>query len=210
MYGVNAWKSWVQSEQDSKQSGRSAVLKADVLQCSSAELSVGLCRFIKEVRRPNGELYSPDSIFYLCLGLQQYLLENGRIENLFTDELYSTFTLDITNMLRDWRPAALPDGVLVSRVEEEYLWECKQLGAYSPIVLLNTLLFFSTKLLHLKTLPEHRRLSFAYLTRCTRSAGHAKTTYLRFCAPPKLRPASEIALPVKRKLEEEEGEQDGV
>lgn len=35
------------------------------------ELSFALTRFIQEVRRPNGSAYSPDSIFYLCLGLQQ-------------------------------------------------------------------------------------------------------------------------------------------
>lgn len=46
-------------------------IKEDVLQCDSAELSFALSHFIKEVRRPNGEPYSPDSIFYLCLGVQQ-------------------------------------------------------------------------------------------------------------------------------------------
>lgn len=46
-------------------------IKEDVLQCDSAELSFALSHFIREVRRPNGETYSPDSIFYLCLGIQQ-------------------------------------------------------------------------------------------------------------------------------------------
>lgn len=47
------------------------VLNEDVLQCTTAELSYGLCCFINEVKRPNGEPYSPDSLFYLCLGIQQ-------------------------------------------------------------------------------------------------------------------------------------------
>lgn len=47
------------------------VLKEDVLQCTTAELSYGLCCFISEVKRPNGSPYSPDSLFYLCLGIQQ-------------------------------------------------------------------------------------------------------------------------------------------
>lgn len=46
-------------------------LNEDVLQCTTAELSYGLCCFINEVKRPNGEPYSPDSLFYLCLGIQQ-------------------------------------------------------------------------------------------------------------------------------------------
>lgn len=46
-------------------------LKEDILSCTFAELSFGLCQFIQEVRRPNGEKYDPDSILYLCLGIQQ-------------------------------------------------------------------------------------------------------------------------------------------
>lgn len=34
---------------------------------------------------------------------------------------------------------------IVTRVEEEHLWESKQLGAHSPHVLLTTLMFFNTK-----------------------------------------------------------------
>ena len=50
---------------------RSMKLKEDILSCTFAELSLGLCQFIQEVRRPNGEKYDPDIILYLCLGIQQ-------------------------------------------------------------------------------------------------------------------------------------------
>lgn len=47
---------------------------------------------------------------------------------------------------------------IVTRVEEEHLWECKQLGAHSPHVLLSTLMFFNTKHFNLvvsyKTIKE--------------------------------------------------------
>lgn len=46
-------------------------LKEDVLGSTTAELSYGLCCFITELKRPNGEPYCPDSLFYLCLGIQQ-------------------------------------------------------------------------------------------------------------------------------------------
>jgi hypothetical protein len=36
-------------------------------------------------------------------------------------------------------------GHLICRIEEEHLWECKQLGAHSPHVLLNTLIYFNTR-----------------------------------------------------------------
>nr|XP_030868964.2 zinc finger MYM-type protein 4 isoform X4 [Gorilla gorilla gorilla] len=221
MYGVNAWKNWVQWKnakeeqgdlkcggveqasssprsdplgstqdhalsQESSEAGcrvRSIKLKEDILSCTFAELSLGLCQFIQEVRRPNGEKYDPDSILYLCLGIQQYLFENGRIDNIFT-EPYSRFMIELTKLLKIWEPTILPNGYMFSRIEEEHLWECKQLGAYSPIVLLNTLLFFNTKYFQLKNVTEHLKLSFAHVMRRTRTLKYStKMTYLRFFPP---------------------------
>lgn len=118
-------------------------MKEDILQCDSAELSLALSCFIKEVRRPNGEPYSPDSIFYLCLAIQQvhtstnvvafllslclsrwlvlfpcarlfgqFLFTKGRIENIFTDKLYSQFASEISGMLQPWKPKLLPSGMI--------------------------------------------------------------------------------------------------
>ena len=75
-------------------------------------------------------------------------------------------------------------GYMFSRIEEEHLWECKQLGAYSPIVLLNTLLFFNTKYFQLRNVTEHLKLSFAHVMRRTRTLKYStKMTYLRFFPP---------------------------
>nr|XP_055027739.1 zinc finger MYM-type protein 4 isoform X5 [Misgurnus anguillicaudatus] len=207
-YGVAAWSCWVKKksertadEEDQQSSGR-MVMKQDVLQCSFAELNYGLCRFIKEARRPNGEVYKPDSIYYLCLGIQQCLLENGRLENIFTDSLYSEFISEITKLLRDWANTLPPGGYMNSRVEEEYLWECKQLGALSPIVLLNTLLFFVTKMLNLKTVEQHRRLTFANVTQCTKTTKTGTSSYLKFKLPIKEETTDKKGAG-KRKKEEE-------
>uniref|UniRef100_A0A3B4DTE6 TRASH domain-containing protein n=1 Tax=Pygocentrus nattereri TaxID=42514 RepID=A0A3B4DTE6_PYGNA len=182
---------------------RNMMLKEDLLQCSTAELSYGLCKFISEVRRPNGEMYSPDSIHYLCLGIQQHLFENGRMENIFADLFYTKFSQSITNILKDWSPTILPSGYVHSRVEEEYLWECKQLGAFSPSVLLNTLLYFCTKFFNFKTVAQHRRLSFAHVMRCTRSHNSGKVACLRFYPPvPK-----ENGVPAKRKREDDDDDE---
>ncbi|RXN08835.1 zinc finger MYM-type 4-like protein [Labeo rohita] len=213
MYGVEAWASWVrmktgQSEQEQQQSPGPMTMKEDVLQCTSADLSYGLCRFIKEVRRPNGEPYEPDSIYYLCLGIQQCLLENERLENIFTDSLYSQFITDITTLLKDWGDALPPGGYIHSRVEEEYLWECKQLGALSPIVLLNTLLFFGAKLLNLKTVEEHRRLAFSNVSHCSKTTKSGMTAYLRFKLPSKEEEKDKKAPAGKRRREEETVEEE--
>uniref|UniRef100_A0A673BXU4 Zinc finger MYM-type protein 4-like n=1 Tax=Sphaeramia orbicularis TaxID=375764 RepID=A0A673BXU4_9TELE len=182
LYGVKAWRNWVQQLNKQPPEANPLDVKEDILQCDSAELSFALCRFITEVRRPSGETYSPDSIFYLCLGIQQYLFMKGRIENIFTDQLYSHFASEITGMLQLWKPKPLPSGSLISsRVEESYLWECKQLGAYSPIVLLNTLLFFCTKNFHFTTLQQHQTLSFSNFTLSSKPCSRAgKVHYLHF------------------------------
>ncbi|XP_040055245.2 zinc finger MYM-type protein 4-like isoform X2 [Gasterosteus aculeatus] len=182
LYGVKAWRSWVQQQNKLPRQSNLVDIKEDVLQCNSAELSFALSHFIRDVRRPNGETYSPDSIFYLCLGIQQYLFMKGRIENIFTDELYSQFAARISGMLSLWKPRLLPGGgVTSSRVVESYLWECKQLGAYSPIVLLNTLLFFCTKHFGFTTLAQHQSLSFTNFTRHSKPGKRAaKVDYLRY------------------------------
>ncbi|NXX34935.1 ZMYM2 protein, partial [Nicator chloris] len=78
-YGVNAWKHWVKSryideelpELEELKSIKSVKLKEDLLSHTSAELNYGLTHFVNEIRRPNGENYAPDSIYYLCLGIQE-------------------------------------------------------------------------------------------------------------------------------------------
>uniref|UniRef100_A0AAZ3S220 TRASH domain-containing protein n=2 Tax=Oncorhynchus tshawytscha TaxID=74940 RepID=A0AAZ3S220_ONCTS len=219
MYGVDAWKRWVQwskTQPDLEKprfGSRPMEIKEDVLKCTTAELGYGLCRFICEVKRPNRESYSQDSLFYLCLGIQQYLFQNGRMENIFTDLFYGKFTLEITKLLKGFKPTITASGYLHSRVEEEYLWDCKQLGAYSPIVLLNTLLFFCTKFFQFKTVAQHRQLSFAHVMRCTKSIhDNTKSNFLRFYPPiPKKDLATETAADVdgvaaKRKRDDEEKE----
>ena len=54
-------------------------------------------------------------------------------------------------------------GYYVTRIEEEHLWEAKQLGAHSPQVLLNTLVYFDTKYFMLRTVEDHQKLSFTHI-----------------------------------------------
>ncbi|XP_068603716.1 zinc finger MYM-type protein 4-like [Brachionichthys hirsutus] len=222
-YGVDAWKRWIlwrraQHGMEKTRFARSMETKDDVLRCTTAELSYGLCCFINEVERPNGEPYSPDSLFYLCLGIQQHLFENGRVENIFMDRFYNKFSTEFTTMLRSFKPlitaggepthSSPPAGYVHSRVEEEFLWDCKQLGAYSPIVLLNTLIFFCCKHFGFTTIEQHRQLSFAHVMRCTRTnQDQSKTAFLRFYPPLSINETeSGPEVPAKRRREEENKE----
>ncbi|XP_052529591.1 zinc finger MYM-type protein 3 isoform X2 [Tympanuchus pallidicinctus] len=214
-YGVNAWKSWVQAKYAGGESSKGEELrfgpkpiriKEDILACTAAELNYGLAQFVKEITRPNGERYEPDSIYYLCLGIQQYLLENNRMVNIFTDLYYLTFVQELNKSLSGWQPTVLPNNTVFSRVEEEHLWECKQLGVYSPFVLLNTLMFFNTKFFGLQTAEEHMQLSFTNVVRqsrkCTTARGVTKMVSIRYCAPAKQKKGRDGSTG-KRKREEE-------
>ncbi|XP_068936797.1 zinc finger MYM-type protein 2 isoform X2 [Petaurus breviceps papuanus] len=172
-YGVNAWKHWVKTRQldedllvsEELKSTKSVKLKEDLLSHTTAELNYGLAHFVNEIRRPNGENYAPDSIYYLCLGIQEYLCGSNRKDNIFIDPGYQTFEQELSKILRSWQPSILPDGSIFSRVEEDYLWRIKQLGSHSPVALLNTLFYFNTKYFGLKTVEQHLRLSFGTVFR---------------------------------------------
>lgn len=93
-FGVNAWKQWVltKNTEIEKSGNKRRPFKQEILQMTADELNYSLCLFVKEVRKPNGSEYAPDTIYYLVLGIQQYLYENGRIDNIFTDPYYERFT----------------------------------------------------------------------------------------------------------------------
>ncbi|XP_047456959.1 zinc finger MYM-type protein 2 [Mugil cephalus] len=166
-YGVNAWKRWALSPSD--QSDRTKVKdgsaparpKTNLLSLSSEELNVALAQFVREVCRPSGERYSPDSILYLCLGIQQHLHAKGRTDDLFSDPCYQQFGDELNKVLKDWKPSLLPDGSPWGRVEEQSLWSSRQLGEQSPAALLRSLVYLNTKHFGLRTVEQHLRLSFA-------------------------------------------------
>ncbi|XP_049449817.1 zinc finger MYM-type protein 2 isoform X2 [Epinephelus fuscoguttatus] len=166
-YGINAWKRWALSasdqSDDTKEKGDSkpARSKSNLLSLSSKELNTALSRFVREVCRPSGERYSPDSILYLCLGIQQHLHAKGRKDDLFSDPCYQQFGEELNKVLKDWQPSVLPDGSLWGRVEEQSLWSSRQLGQQSPAALLRSLVYLNTKYFGLRTVEQHLRLSFA-------------------------------------------------
>jgi zinc finger MYM-type protein 2/3/4 len=69
-YGVLAFRKWIKEKNSELAlSTKSAKpFKTDILQLSTEELNYTLCMFVKEVRKPDGDEYAPDIIFYLCLG----------------------------------------------------------------------------------------------------------------------------------------------
>lgn len=95
---MNAWKHWVVQKNAELEKARAQgkymkTFETDILKLRADELNYTLCMFVKEVKKPNGDSYAPDSILYLTLGIQEYLFENGRIDNIFTDQVISRETI---------------------------------------------------------------------------------------------------------------------
>uniref|UniRef100_A0A3P8ZMU0 TRASH domain-containing protein n=1 Tax=Esox lucius TaxID=8010 RepID=A0A3P8ZMU0_ESOLU len=158
---------------------------SDLLSLKASELGQALAQFVAEVRRPNGEHYEPDSVLYLCLGIQQHLQAKGRTDELFSDPCYQPFGEELNKVLRGWQPSVMPDGSRWGRVEEQCLWSCKLLGDQSPAALLRSLVYLNTKYFGLRTAEQHLRLSFASVfgPDCTDPATRETTVCIRVPTP---------------------------
>ncbi|XP_045139102.1 zinc finger MYM-type protein 3-like isoform X2 [Portunus trituberculatus] len=204
MYGLAAWKSWVTTK-NAELAGVSSsrnmkMICDDLLSMNCEELNYALCLFLKDLRKKNGELYQPDTVFYLLLGIQQHLFDSARTDCIFMDLGFEKFTNSFDEITRTFVSQSLPsDGECssssstpgVTRITESMLWECRQLGAHTPQVLLNTLFYFNTKVFKLKTVEEHQGLSFSHIVKQWRrtvvdpEGSVMRTSLLKYFCPKK-------------------------
>ena len=188
VYGVNLFNTWFGNKiTQLKQNTTTQRLPDDLLKLKNDELNLLLADFVHEIRKPSGEIYAPESVYYLCLGIQHYLQEKGRVENIFLDnQLFDKFQESLNEIAIRYQIRINPEGHITSRIEEEILWESKQLGAYSPFVLLNTILYFNTKYFFLDKPESHLQLSFSNVKKHSkRNIGpngedYGKTSFLRY------------------------------
>lgn len=177
VFGVSAWRKWVKKRNTQLQQMFSTEkhFKEEILDLSTNELSFAMYLFVKEVRKPDGTEYAPDTIFYFCLGIQKYLLENDCSDNIFCDPPFRKFKECFKELSVRFLSLYKDCNYIVTRVEEEHLWETNQLGVHSPQVLLNTVIYFNTKFCRLKTVDEHLKLSFCHVVKHWRkTANHKK------------------------------------
>ncbi|XP_016316342.1 zinc finger MYM-type protein 2-like [Sinocyclocheilus anshuiensis] len=176
-YGLNAWRRWAASEASPSSPSKGKERKqVSLLSLGPAELNQSLSHFVKEVRRPHGERYTPDSLLYLCLGIQKHLQDKGRTDDLFGDPQYHMFGEELNKLLKDWQSSVLPDGSRWGRVEEQHLWSSGQIGEQTPSVLLRSLLYLNTKYFGLRTTEQHLRLSFGNVYGPSSSKPHSHET----------------------------------
>ncbi|KAM3622146.1 uncharacterized protein V6R79_020863 [Siganus canaliculatus] len=169
----------------------------DLVSSAVAELNLGLSLMTVEARGSDEEKFASDVLYYVFLCIQkvsptmlhnachaktlrlpevelvsvspQYLCENGRVDDIFSDPYYTHFCGSLHKILDGWKPSVHPLGYIIpSHVTEEMLWECKQLGAHSPATLLTTLMYYNTKHFRLTTVEQHLKIAFTKVLRHTR------------------------------------------
>ncbi len=147
--GINALRIWLRQSPV-------YVNTKNILELHQNYLSEIFCKFVEEICQVHGQEYSPDYIYLLCLDLQKHLADHNRLDNIFMDTAYKQFIHAIHTRLVGYNPQ-------LTCIMEEKLWECGQLGAHSPTVLLNTVMFLATKYFHMTLLDEHTQFAFNHL-----------------------------------------------
>ena len=61
-----------------------------------------------KVKKPNGDVYAADSVLYLTYGIQEYLFENGRMDSIFTDQYYESFTSALHEVVNNFKVHKVP------------------------------------------------------------------------------------------------------
>lgn len=192
VYGVRIFNTWLLNKIEMLKTKNNSNLNQqrlpdDLIKLKNDELNILLAEFVHEIRKPTGEVYAPESVYYLCLGIQYYIQEKGRSENIFLDyHLFDKFQESLNEIALRYQIRINTEGHITSRIEEEILWESKQLGAFSPFVLLNTILYFNTKYFFLDKPESHLQLSFTNVKKhCKRNIGpngedYGKSVFLRY------------------------------
>ncbi|XP_022082547.1 zinc finger MYM-type protein 3-like isoform X2 [Acanthaster planci] len=182
--GVNAYRYFVfkKKQNVTGKDLKSFTWNPNLLEVSTEELGYILCLMCKEGTQPNGNKYSADVLHLIFLSIQQHLSDNGRPENVFTDQFYRRFTDLLHDEIKEWMIDRDPitDFILNTCINEETLWSAKQLGAHSPYILLSTMIYFNTKHFQLKTLATHKALAFCRIQKHVRKVGTTRSLFLRY------------------------------
>ena len=125
------------------------------------DLSYALCRFVREVKKLNGEDYPPNTVRELVIMVQMYLHENG----IYWKLLDQTEFLSLRNVVDNTMKQRHNDGLgvrqssnVISLQHENELFEQGVLGEQSPMQLLKTMIYMVGMHCALRGGVEHSKL----------------------------------------------------
>ena len=156
-YCVSIWDDW-----RTHRESLTAVQIPSLLDMSNTELTHWLTRFVLEVRKKNGDLYPPNSLYHICAGLQRHLRWNGRQLDIFSGTDFANFQATLDAELKSIASKGVGSkkrqAEVILEEEEQLLWNKGLLGEDHPQQLLDTIIFYNGLYFALRSGREHRQL----------------------------------------------------
>ncbi len=166
-WAVNSWNSWAMERNKTRKTGELYVPQAEQLMYLSAdELNIHLCKFVFEVRRYDGSVYPPNSLYQLSCGLLRYLRHDCRRTDLHILDHKNTIFHPFQDCLMSEMKRLSEQGVgsckknidVISEKHERTLWERQLLGVKDSRTMIRTVFFYNCKLLDIHGRDRHRQL----------------------------------------------------
>ena len=171
-WAVSNFESWKKKRNDSTKT--SEKIPDDIFLRSAKDIDKWLAHYAVETRNYKGEPYPPKTLYQLICGLSRHAkVINPECPN-FMDRNNPAFRrlwTSVDNVCRSLRAngigAESKHTALITKEEENKLWEANALSLQSPKALLRTVFFTVGKFCCLRGGEEHRNLTISQFERLT-------------------------------------------
>ena len=147
-------------------------------------LALWLQRYALSTRKKNGEKYPPKTVYLLLCSLQRHMREvKEKPFNIFDREdadfklLFNTCDNYFRELRVDGVGAEARPTEVLTREDEERLWDTGVMSPDTPKGLLNAVFFYNGKNFMLRGGAEHRNLKLSQLQKNVSPAGAVRYTY---------------------------------
>ena len=117
----------------------------DLVDLSDEDMNFAICRFVLEIRKKSGEIYPAETLHEIIICLQLYLMTKGRQVKILDDVKFAQIRNTVDNRMKELSRLGhvkpCKKARLITREEEEMLWNSGILGGDAPKQLVETLLY---------------------------------------------------------------------
>ena len=122
-----------------------------------------MSRFILEVRKRDGNVYTPNTLHHITAGVMRHLRWNGRPDiDFFRDSQYGDFRQSLDAEMKRLQSLGIgskkKQAEVLTEADEDLLWAKGLLGGKTPKMLLDTVVFYNGLYFALRSGREHRQL----------------------------------------------------